>query len=112
MMDRRRFLLTSLVGALAAPQAGQAQQADSVWRIGVLSRYSADYDKHVVAALRKGLHDLGYTEGRSIVLEQRHAEGQFDKLRELASASVEFMEDMRSSSESRWRTTREVRRPP
>jgi hypothetical protein len=35
-MDRRRFLLTSLAGALAAPLAAEAQQAVKVWRIGWL----------------------------------------------------------------------------
>jgi hypothetical protein len=36
-MDRRRFLLTSVAGALAAPLAAQAQPAQKVWRIGYLS---------------------------------------------------------------------------
>src|SRR5262245_66562645 len=41
LMDRRRFLLTPLVGATAAPLAAEAQQGGKVWRIGLLD-YASD----------------------------------------------------------------------
>jgi thioesterase domain-containing protein len=59
-MDRRRFLLTSLVGALVAPLAVKAQQQGKVWRIGLL-RGSAPPPAEI-EALRQGLRDLGYVE--------------------------------------------------
>jgi putative ABC transport system substrate-binding protein len=70
-MDRRRFLLTSLAGALAAPFAAGAQQAARVWRIGVLqvgpNTAALDYTE----AVRQGLRDHGYVQGQNIVIEQR-----------------------------------------
>ena len=72
-MDRRRFLLTSVAGALAAPRAVGAQQAGRMWRIGVLQ---VGADTPVVSyteAVRQGLRDHGYVEGKNIVIEHRLA---------------------------------------
>jgi hypothetical protein len=63
-VDRRRFLLTSLAGALAAPLSAGAQQAARVARIGVLTVEDA-------GTLRQSLRDLGYIEGRNTILEIR-----------------------------------------
>ena len=54
-MDRRRFLLTSLAGALAAPLATEAQQAAKVARIGYLSADRAASTR-LNEAFRRGLH--------------------------------------------------------
>jgi hypothetical protein len=81
-MDRRRFLLTSLAGVLAAPLAVGAQQAGTVNRIGYLGPTSASAIPRQLKALqdglqellsyasgslpeifRQGLRDLGYEEG-------------------------------------------------
>jgi putative ABC transport system substrate-binding protein len=67
-MDRRRFLLTSLAGALAAPLAAEAQQAAKVARIGWLALNLA-VAPHVPEVFRQGLRDLGYVEGRNVVIE-------------------------------------------
>jgi len=91
MMDRRRFLLTSLVGALAAPLAAEAQPAAKVYRIGLLSPTSQGLG---VEGFREGLRALGYVEGRNIVVEHRSAEGRFDRLPELAAELVGIRVDV------------------
>ena len=83
-MDRRRFLLTSLAGALAAPLAAGAQQAGKVWRIGYLGAApSADDD-----AFRDGLRELGFVEGKNLVLEYRWANPDPNRFPTLAAELV------------------------
>jgi putative ABC transport system substrate-binding protein len=74
-------LVFSLV---AAPLAADGQQAGKVPRIGLLSTQSLPY----VEAFRQGLRDLGYVEGRTIVIEYREAEGHFERLPNLAKELV------------------------
>jgi hypothetical protein len=68
-MPRRTFIAGSLV-LLAAPLAAEALETGKVWRIGFLSPYSPDDDKTWRAALRRGLHDLGYVQGSNIVTDR------------------------------------------
>jgi putative ABC transport system substrate-binding protein len=91
-MDRRRFLLTSLVGAFAAPLAAEAQQAGKVARIGVLCLLACDGSD--VDAFRLTLRDLGYVEGRASVFEYRAALGKVDRLPTLASDLVRARVDV------------------
>ena len=82
--ERRRFLVSA--GALlAAPLAG-AQPAGKGPRIAYLSASSAA--KATLDTFRQGLRDLGYVEGRNIVIEYRWADGQFDRLPALAAELV------------------------
>jgi putative tryptophan/tyrosine transport system substrate-binding protein len=81
-MDRRRFLLASLAGVLAAPLAAEGQQAERVYRIGYLATAA---HANRIEALRAGLRDLGYVEGKNIVIESRWAEGRSDRLPDLAA---------------------------
>jgi putative ABC transport system substrate-binding protein len=73
MMDRRRFLLTSLGGALAAPFAAGAQQASPVHRIGFLR--VGPPPATWIEGFRQGLRELGHVEGQNIVIEFGLAEG-------------------------------------
>jgi len=57
-MDRRRFLLTSLAGALAMPRASEAQQPGRMYRIGVLSSGGPDQERSLVASLRELLREV------------------------------------------------------
>jgi putative ABC transport system substrate-binding protein len=82
LTDRRRFLLNSLAGALAAPLAAGAQQAGKVWRVGVLS--PGPSPPGPLEPLREGLNEHGYIEGRNLAIEWRFAEGQSDRLPGLA----------------------------
>jgi len=82
-MNRRMFIGAMAGGLLTAPLATEAQQAARVWRIGVLmDLYSPDANPP--QALRRGLHDLGYVEGRNLVIDWRYQLGQSDRLRALA----------------------------
>ena len=73
-MDRRAFL-AGAAGLLAAPLAAEAQQAAKIARIGYLSPNLAA-SPHLPEAFRQGLRDLGYVEGRNLVIEYRDAEGK------------------------------------
>jgi putative ABC transport system substrate-binding protein len=78
---RRRDLIALLGGAAALrPLAGEAQLADNVPRIGYLSGVS-----HLREAFLQGLRDLGYVEGRNLVIEYRDPEGKYDRLPALAA---------------------------
>jgi hypothetical protein len=77
-MNRRRFLVTSLVGALAAPLVAEAQQAAKIARIGWLGDKPAG-NPHLREAFLQGLRDLGYVEGRNLVIEYRSAEGKYER---------------------------------
>ena len=87
-MDRRRFLLTSLAGALAVPLAAECQQATKVTPIGYLSGPSLSANAARIEAFRQGLRELSYVEGQNIVIEWRSADGQFDRLPALATELV------------------------
>ena len=88
MMDRRRFLLVSLAGALAAPIAAEGQQTGRVYKIGYLGGTSASPMESGTAAFRQSLKDLGWVEGRNITFEMRWAEGKADRLPRLAAELV------------------------
>jgi len=65
--------------------AAAAQEAGKLWRVGFLSPYSADFDKGWRAALRNGLRELGYSEGKNVVMVERHTEGRHERFQELAA---------------------------
>ncbi len=79
---------------LAAPLVTQAQQAGKVWRIGFLSPGSASGQANRMDALRAGLRELGYVEGKNIVIEYRWAEGKYDRLPDLAAELVRLKVDI------------------
>jgi putative ABC transport system substrate-binding protein len=82
---RRRQFLGALGGALAAwPRAARAQQP-AVPVIGFLHGASAQPFAHVVAGLRQGLKEAGFTEDRNIAIEFRWAEGQYERLPTMAA---------------------------
>jgi putative tryptophan/tyrosine transport system substrate-binding protein len=86
---RRREFITLLGGAAAWPMAANGQrQAEKIFRIGLLTRKTDASVSSQIDAFREGLRDLGWIEGRSISIEHRDAEGQFDRLRVLAAELV------------------------
>jgi putative tryptophan/tyrosine transport system substrate-binding protein len=90
----RRELLAALGGAAAAwPLAARAQQPGKIPRIGFLGLGPASTWSSRLEALRAGLRDLGYTEGKNIVIEFRWA-GQVDQLPQLAGELVSMNVDV------------------
>lgn len=85
---RRAFLATLTGGLLAAPRPTAAQPAGKTHRIGFLGGGSpSGYAAHV-EAMRLGLRDHGYVEGRNVTIDFRWAEGRYDRLNELAADLV------------------------
>ena len=73
----------------------QAQQQKKIARIGYLSERPAAQEKILLPAFLQALRELGYTEGKDLVIEQRHMEaGQSDKLRGLAAELVRLKVDV------------------
>ena len=93
-MDRRRFLLTSLAGALATPLAAGAQQAAKVPRIGVLFASTPTATSHLLDGLRQGLREHGYVEGQHIILERRYGQVGAERMSELAAELVRIKVDV------------------
>jgi putative ABC transport system substrate-binding protein len=92
-VDRRRFLLTSLAGALAAPLVVGAQQAGRMYRIGYLGEGTLENALVLEETLRE-LGHLGYAEGRNLVVERRFAAWQRDRLPDLAAELVRLKPDV------------------
>jgi putative ABC transport system substrate-binding protein len=91
---RRRDFITLLGGAAAAwPLVARAQQAAKVPRLGFLGLGSAAAWAPRVDALRTGLRELGYVEGKTIIIEFRWAD-RIEQLREHAAALVEMNVDV------------------
>ena len=91
---RRAFLIALGTYALAAPLASFAQQQPKVTRIGFLGPESASRYASRMEALRAGLRDLGYVEGKNLIIEFRWAEGKYDRLPDLASELVRSKVDV------------------
>ena len=93
-MERRAFLGAVTSGLVAIPLAAGAQQAGKVWRIGYLGVTTASsYARHV-EALRLGLRDLGYVEGKNLAIEYRWAENKYDRLPDLAAELIRMKVDL------------------
>ena len=91
-VQRRQFLIAA--GALlATPLAADGQQAAKVARIGHLSPNLAA-GPHLRDAFLQGLRDLGYVEGRNVVIEYRDAEGKRERLHALAAELVALKVDV------------------
>src|ERR1700756_5764042 len=91
-MKRREFI--ALLGSAAAlPIAARAQQLEKVWRIGYLGFGSASSWRSEVEALQSGFDDLGYVEGKNIIIEFRWAE-RADQTPDLAVQLVRMNVDV------------------
>jgi putative ABC transport system substrate-binding protein len=92
-MDRRRFLLTSLAGALAAPLAAESQTPGKVPRIAFLTT-TAPGGSPTTDAFQHGLRELGYVEGQNIMIEWRWGRGSTERFSDFASEMVRLNVDV------------------
>jgi putative ABC transport system substrate-binding protein len=88
---RRREFITLLGGAVANwPRAARAQQSGKIWRMGFIAHgHERFYD-----ALFVGLGELGYAEGRNLIIERRYAEGRAERFQEFAAEMVRLNVDI------------------
>src|SRR5262245_13696353 len=95
-MIRRRNFIALIGGAAAWPLAARAQQGERIRRrtptVGILN-YAADHDVRVVQ-FPAALHELGYVDGKNLVLVQRHANGVLERLPGLAAELVAAQVDL------------------
>src|SRR5262249_26618313 len=84
-------LLVFLVGCVGM---AEAQQPKKVPRIGYLNATSPSVKPTRIEAFRQGLRELGYVEGKTIVIEWRYAEGKLDRVGELAADLVRLKVDV------------------
>ena len=102
--NQRRTLLAALgAGAATAPFTALAQQpsapagaAGKIWRVGFLALpgQPADLDSHYYAAFKHGMRDLGYVEGKNLIIEWRWAGGEIKRLDALAAELVQLKLDL------------------
>jgi putative tryptophan/tyrosine transport system substrate-binding protein len=92
MISRRRFLGSLGVGVLVGPFEGAAQPAAKIPRIGYISAEAVSADQ--AAAFREGLRELGYIEGRNIIIEYRFARGRYELLPGFAAELVRQKVDL------------------
>jgi ABC-type uncharacterized transport system substrate-binding protein len=91
---RRRDFVTLLGGAAVLSLPGRAQQSSKMWRIGYLGFGSASSWASEIEALRSGLSDLGYIEGKNLTIEYRwaeHADQTFDLATQLVRMNVDVI---------------------
>lgn len=88
LVSSRKLLISLGASALAASFAASAQQPGKVWRIGFLGTASASGYVREIEAIRAGLRELGYVEGRNIAIEYRWAESNPERLKAMAAELV------------------------
>jgi putative ABC transport system substrate-binding protein len=93
MNNRRKLIVALGAGALTAPLSSFAQQTAKVARIGYLSPNLAA-NSHLRDAFLQGLRDLGYVEGRNVVIEYRDAEGKVERHPALVAELVALKVDV------------------
>lgn len=95
-MNRRKLLAALGVCALGAPLAAFAQRPGKVWRVGFLAARRVDsiHSDVVYGAFFRGMRELGYVEGKNLVIELRSAEGNYELLASLAANLVELKVDV------------------
>ncbi len=84
--------LCALPYALCLP--AQAQQPGNIHRVGVLMSGSPSNATRRIQAFRQGLRELGYVEGRNIIIEYRYANGKLEPLPELADELIRLKLDI------------------
>ena len=89
-----KVVIWLLATILLATTSVEAQQQGKVYRIGYLSALSPSVDSSRLDGFRRGLRDLGYVDGKNIIIEYRYAEGKLDRLPDFAAELVRLKVDV------------------
>ena len=93
-MRRRDFLTVPGVAAAGAPLTAASQDPRKMPRIGFLGNSTAILEANLVGPFREGLRDLGYVDGRNIVIEYRWAEGSYERFPSLIAELLAMKVDV------------------
>jgi putative ABC transport system substrate-binding protein len=91
-MGKKILLFALATFILTSVHLADAQQTGKISRIGIL--FFGSRDQPHLASFQRGLRELGYVEGKNIVIEYRYAEGKTDRLPELAAELVRLKVDL------------------
>src|ERR1035437_1759583 len=96
MNNRRKLIVALGAGVFMVPFGTFAQQQGKVWRIGFLSPRSrpASFDSDAFGAFLQGMRELGYVEGKNLVIEWRFADNNVEHLPGLAAELVQLKVDV------------------
>ena len=87
-------LIAAMVFLLAAPVAAGAQQSSKTYRVAYLAAAPRSTNEAMLAQFQHGMRELGYLEGRNLVLESRFADGKLERLPALAQEVVQLRPDV------------------
>jgi len=93
-VDRRTFAVACAGALVIVPSVAFAENAGKVYRVGFFLGASGTSVASLFGAFREGLRDLGYVEGRNVAFELRYADGQMDRLPEIAAELVRLRVDV------------------
>jgi len=94
-MNRRDTIIALIaLASAAASRPSWAQQQGRVWRVGFLSPTSASVNPQYTGAFLQGMRELGYVEGKNLVVEWRFADGKLERLAGLAAELVQLKVDV------------------
>src|SRR5262245_48729371 len=93
-MNTKIIICLVIAALLSTASFAEAQQAKNIPRIGYLAANSFSAFSARIEAFQQGLRDLGYVEGKTIVIERRSAEGKLDSLPALAAELVRLKVDI------------------
>ena len=94
MMDRRRFIRTCAGGMVIARSGADAQSALKPYRVGYLTYATPEQTAQLLRELIEGLRELGYVEGRNIIIERHYGDGTLIRLPDLAADVVRSRVDV------------------
>lgn len=93
-MDRRTFIGGVAFGLLVVPLASLAQQVGKVYRVGMLETTPMAMNAANLGPFRQQLRELGYVEGRNLIIEYRSADGRSERFAGLAAELVNMKVDL------------------
>ena len=90
----RRALLVLCVSLVSLPGDVAAQSGGKTYRVGILEPYHPKAGAHLIEAFRQGLREVGWEEGRNVVIDARFAEGDLERLPALAAQLAQLQPDV------------------